>query len=65
MTKGVEELAKNLEKLGCPAGKSRIMAVQLERKARMDAERMGLSYEAAITRLTGLMAQGWAAIPKS
>jgi hypothetical protein len=55
------DLAKTIEKLGCPAEKSHAMALQLDRKARMDAERMGTSYKAAITKLIGLMAQGWAA----
>jgi len=33
----VSELAKTLEKLGCPAGKGAAMAAQLDRRARMDA----------------------------
>ena len=56
----LKEIAVALEKLGCPAEKSAAMASQLDRKARMDAERSGTSYEAALGRLLGLMAQGWA-----
>ncbi|HUJ12135.1 MAG TPA: hypothetical protein VL171_19170 [Verrucomicrobiae bacterium] len=37
------------------------MAAQLDRRARMDAERKGVSHQAALERLIGLMAQGWAA----
>ena len=37
------------------------MARQLDRKARMDAERKGIAYDAALRHLTALMAQGWAA----
>jgi hypothetical protein len=56
----LEEIAVTLKQLGCPAEKSAAMASQLDRKARMDAERMGTSYEAALSRLLGLMGQGWA-----
>jgi hypothetical protein len=49
-----------LERLGGPRGKSASMGSQLDRRARMDAERDGTSYEAALARLLGLMAQGWA-----
>jgi len=56
----LEEIAVILEKLGCPAEKSAAMASQLDRRAHMDAERRGTSYEAALARLLGLMAQGWA-----
>jgi hypothetical protein len=54
------EIASTLERLGCPSAKSAAMASQLDRRARMDAERRGTSYKAALTRLLGLMAQGWA-----
>lgn len=54
------EIASTLERLGCPREKSAAMASQLDRRARMDAERDGTSYETALTRLLGLMAQGWA-----
>ena len=37
------------------------MAAQLDKRARMDAESKGISYEAALRYLIGLMAQGWAA----
>jgi hypothetical protein len=37
------------------------MASQLDKRARMDAERKVISYEAALKNLIGLMAQGWAA----
>jgi hypothetical protein len=51
------EIAVALERLGCPREKSAAMASQLDRRARMDAERNGTSYEAALGRLLGLMAQ--------
>ena len=54
------EIASTLERLGCPHEKSASMASQLDRRARMDAERNGTAYEAALARLLGLMAQGWA-----
>jgi hypothetical protein len=57
----ITELAQVLERLGCPKEKSDIMARQLDRKAQMDAGRKGISYEAALQHLVGLMAQGWAA----
>ncbi|MDW8344636.1 MAG: hypothetical protein RMM51_09110 [Verrucomicrobiae bacterium] len=57
----LEELAKKLVALGCPADKSLVMARQLDRRARMDADRKGISYDAALSHLLGLMAQGWAA----
>jgi len=56
----VQEIAAALEKTGCPPGKSAAMASQLDRRARMDAERKGVSYESALQYLLGLMAQGWA-----
>ncbi len=61
------EIAAVLEKLGCPGGEVGGDGVRhLDRKARMDAERKGTSYEAALAHLIGLMAQGWARpIPKS
>jgi hypothetical protein len=54
------EIAVILERLGCPSEKSAAMASQLDRRARMDAERDGTSYKATLARLLGLMAQGWA-----
>ena len=56
----LSELAATLERLGCPPNKSAAMASQLDRRARMDAERNGTTYEASLARLLGLMAQGWA-----
>jgi hypothetical protein len=55
------ELSAALVKLGCPPEKAGLMARQLDRRARMDAERKAISYEAALQHLVGLMAQGWAA----
>ena len=55
------ELAKALEKLGCPAEMSAAMATQLDRRARMDAARRGIAYHEALNHLIGLMMQGWAA----
>jgi hypothetical protein len=57
----VSELAVALERVGCPSEKSAEMAAQLDRRARMDAERKGLSYDVALSHLISLMAQGWAA----
>ena len=57
----VSEIAELLRTLGCPPEKIDVMAAQLERRARMDAERKGISHEAALKYLIGLMAQGWAA----
>ncbi len=59
----VEEIAGALEKGGCPSEKSAAMAAQLDRRARMDAARKGVSYDSALQHLLGLMAQGWANSP--
>ena len=59
----IPELAKVLEQLGCPGEKTEEMARLLDRRARMDADREGSGYDAALERLLGLMAQGWA-VPK-
>ena len=56
----VDEIAETLRGLGCPAEKCMEMAHQLDRRARMDAERKTTSYESELQRLLGLMAQGWA-----
>jgi len=40
------EIAAALERVGCPREKSTSMASQLDRRARMDAEQDGTSYEA-------------------
>ena len=57
----ISELARVLEGLGCPAGQCHDLARQLDRRARMDAERKQLAYETALNHLVGLVAQGWAA----
>jgi hypothetical protein len=57
----IPEIAQLLENLGCPPEKSADMASQLDKRARMDAERKRISHEAAFEYLIGLMAQGWAA----
>jgi hypothetical protein len=57
----MEELILVLERLGCPKEKCPAMAAQLEKRAKMDADRDGVTHEAALARLIGLMAQGWAA----
>ena len=57
------ELAGLLGKLGCPRERCGAMASQLDKRARMDSERKGTSYEAALEHLVRLMAQGWAAQP--
>jgi hypothetical protein len=57
----VPELAQALNKLGCPRHKSAAMAAQLDKRARMDADRKKITYESALEHLIGLMAQGWAA----
>jgi len=59
----IQEIAAALEKLGCPLGNCAAMAAQLDRRARMDAARKGVSYESALQNLLGLMAQGWANSP--
>ncbi len=59
------EIAAALERLGCPHEKSAAMASQLDRRARMDSERSGTTYAAALARLLGLMAQGWATHEKN
>lgn len=59
----VQEIAVALERLGCPSEKCRAMAAQLDRRARMDAARRGVSCESALQQLLGLMAQGWASPP--
>jgi len=56
----VQEITVALERLGCPSEKCEAMAAQLDRRARMDAARRGMTYESALQELLGLMAQGWA-----
>jgi hypothetical protein len=57
----IPELADLLGKFGCPRERCDAMASQLDKRARMDSERKGTSYEATLEHLIGLMAQGWAA----
>ena len=57
----IPELAQVIERLGCPAAQCSAMASQLDKRARMDMEKKGIAYEAALEHLIGLMAQGWAA----
>lgn len=59
----IPEIAQTLETLGCP-DRCAAMASQLDKRARMDAERKGIAYESALEYLIGLMAQGWAATAK-
>ncbi|NQU09370.1 hypothetical protein HQ590_01150 [bacterium] len=55
------DLARILVRLGCPTDRSVVLARQLDRRARMDADRKGIPYEHALEHLLGLMAEGWAA----
>ena len=57
----LQELAKVLEALGCPAAKSLEMAGQLDKRARQIAEQKHRSYDEALQHLLELMRQGWAA----
>ena len=57
----LEQLAKALASLGCPAEKSVEMAAQLDKRARQLAEQKGCSCEEAMTHLLTLMREGWAA----
>jgi hypothetical protein len=57
----IPEIAQVLEKLGCPGAQCSAMASQLDKRARMDAEKKGITYETALVHLIGLMAKGWAA----
>ncbi|HTS19400.1 MAG TPA: hypothetical protein VMP11_17620 [Verrucomicrobiae bacterium] len=54
------DIARALQRAGCPPDKCEAMAKQLDRRALMDAARRGVSYESALQHLLGLMAQGWA-----
>jgi hypothetical protein len=60
-TMTIEELARVLEALGCPSGKSLEMAAQLDKRARQLSEQKNRSYDDALTHLLELMRQGWAA----
>ncbi|HEV2330354.1 MAG TPA: hypothetical protein VGY56_16350 [Verrucomicrobiae bacterium] len=57
----IAELAKALVAMGCPAGKSTEMAMQLDKRAKQLIEIKGRSYDEAIQHLLALMRQGWAA----
>jgi len=60
----LDELAKTLTELGCPADKAAEMAAQLDKRARQLVEQRGQGYEVALNHLIGLMRQGWAAQEK-
>jgi len=60
----LEQLASVLTGMGCPAGKAKEMAGQLDKRARQLAEQKVRSYEDALTHLLELMRQGWAAKEK-
>ena len=57
----ISELAAALVALGCPAEKSRLMAAQLDKRARQLAAEKNQSYDDALAHLLNLMRQGWAA----
>ena len=57
----LDELARGLVALGCPAEKSAAMAAQLDRRARQLAAEKERTYEQALAHLLGLMRRGWAA----
>jgi len=57
----LDQLAKALVVLGCPAEKSAEMAAQLDKRARQLAEQKGKTYNEALLHLLNLMKQGWAA----
>jgi len=61
MPTDLDDLAQALTALGCPEGKSRQMAEQLDRRARQLAETTGRSFDEAMSHLLRLMAGGWAA----
>lgn len=60
----LDELARLLAGMGCPAEKSAEMAAQLDKRARQLAEQKGRPYEEALAHLLALMKQGWAAKEK-
>ena len=53
----LEDLAKVLAALGCPADKTAQMAAQLDKRARQLAQAKGRTYEEALTHLLQLMQQ--------
>ena len=60
----LDDLAKLLAHLGCPAAKSTEMASQLDKRARQLSSDKGKTYEEALSHLLNLMKQGWAAKEK-
>ena len=64
MPHGLNELAKVLTALGCPAEKCAEMAAQLDKRARQLAQAKGRTYDDALAHILGLMRQGWAAKEK-
>ena len=60
----LDKLAAALTGLGCPADKSREMALQLDKRARQLAAEKNRSYEDALAHLLQMMKQGWAAKEK-
>ena len=57
----IQQLAKALVALGCPADKSEEMAAQLDKRAKQLSEQKGKTYDEAMMHLLQLMRQGWAA----
>ena len=57
----LNELARALVNLGCPAEKSAEMAAMLDKRARQLAEQKGRSHEEAMAHLLSLLRQGWSA----
>jgi hypothetical protein len=64
MAVDLDQLAAALAAMGCPAGRAREMAEQLDKRARQLAEQKGRSYDDALAHLLQLMRQGWAAKEK-
>ena len=60
----LNQLAGLLTAMGCPDGKSREMAAQLDKRARQLMVDKGQTYEEAMKHLLTLMKQGWAAKEK-
>lgn len=61
----LEEIARVLASIGCPAEKSLEMAAQLDKRAQQLSAAKSQSYEEALAHLLSLMSQGWAAQGKS
>jgi hypothetical protein len=60
----LDQLAAMLATLGCPPGKSREMAGQLDKRARQLAAHKGRGYDEALAHLLALLRQGWSAKEK-